>query len=98
MALSSARADSMAPRVVDLQLHGMTCAACATRIEKVLNRTDGVRAAVNFATETARVEFDPAKARPKTLIAAVQQAGYDAEPAVDPFAQPEQDARVEATR
>ena len=40
------------------QLTGMTCAACAARIEKVLNRTAGVRAAVNFATETAHVEFD----------------------------------------
>ncbi len=88
----------MAPRVVDLQLHGMTCAACAARIEKVLNRTDGVRAAVNFATETARVEFDAAKATPQALIAAVQRAGYDAEPAVDPFAQPEHEVRVEARR
>jgi Cu+-exporting ATPase len=88
----------MSHRVVDLQLHGMTCAACAARIEKVLNRTDGVRAAVNFATETARVEFDPARATPQSLIAAVQGAGYDAEPAVDPFAQPEHEARSEARR
>ena len=88
----------MPPRVVDLQLHGMTCAACAARIEKVLNRTDGVRAAVNFATETARVEFDPAKSSPPALIDAIRNAGYDAEPAVDPFAQPEHDARVEARR
>src|SRR6266542_5011836 len=88
----------MTSGVVDLQLHGMTCAACAARIEKVLNRTDGVRAAVNFATETARVEFDPAKATPQTLIEAVQRAGYDAEPAVDPFAQPEHDVRKEAHR
>ena len=88
----------MAPRVVDLQLHGMTCAACAARIEKVLNRTDGVHAAVNFATETARVEFDPAKATPEALIETVQRAGYGAEPAVDPFAQPEHDARAEARR
>jgi Cu+-exporting ATPase len=88
----------MASRVVDLQLHGMTCAACAARIEKVLNRTDGVRAAVNFANETARVEFDPAKATTEAVIEAVRRAGYGAEPAVDPFEQPEQDARAEARR
>ena len=48
----------MTPQTIDLELTGMTCAACAARIEKVLNRADGVRAAVNFANETAHVEFD----------------------------------------
>jgi Cu+-exporting ATPase len=76
----------MEARALDLQLTGMTCAACAARIEKVLNRTDGVRAAVNFATETAHVEFDAEKASEQTLIEAVRSAGYDATPAVDPFA------------
>ena len=55
----------MDTRAVDLQLTGMTCAACAARIEKVLNRADGVEAAVNFATETAHVEFDADKATPR---------------------------------
>jgi len=76
----------------------MTCAACAARIEKVLNRTDGVRAAVNLATETARVDFDADKATPQTLIDAVRRAGYDATIAVDPFAQPEHEAAIEAQR
>jgi Cu+-exporting ATPase len=88
----------MESRAIDLQLTGMTCAACAARIEKVLNRAEGVRAAVNFATETAHVEFDPASATPELLIETVRKAGYDAAPAVDPFAQPEQDARAEALR
>ena len=88
----------MAAHALDLQLTGMTCAACAARIEKVLNRADGVRAAVNFATETAHVEFDADKATPQTLIDAVRKAGYDAAPAVDPFAQPDHDARKEALR
>jgi len=88
----------MATDALDLQLTGMTCAACAARIEKVLNRTDGVQAAVNFATETAHVEFDAARITPQALIEAVRKAGYDAAPAVDPFAQPEQDARAEASR
>ena len=55
----------METRAVDLQLTGMTCAACAARIEKVLNRAEGVDAAVNFATETAHVVFDPGKATPR---------------------------------
>ena len=88
----------MTDRTIDLQLTGMTCAACAARIEKVLNRADGVRAVVNFATETARVEFDTDKATPHSLIALVRKAGYDAAPAVDPFAQPEHEARKEARR
>lgn len=88
----------MTDRAVDLAISGMTCAACAARIEKVLNRTPGVKAGVNFATETAHVEFDPAQARPEDLIEAVRRAGYDAAPAVDPFATPDEAARVEARR
>ncbi len=56
----------------------MTCAACATRIEKVLNRVPGVHANVNFATEIAAVGFDPAVASVDQLIVAVARAGYGA--------------------
>jgi Cu+-exporting ATPase len=66
------------PARVDLALEGMTCAACAARIEKVLNRMPGTQAAVNFATETAVVRHDPATAPVDALIAAVQRAGYGA--------------------
>ncbi len=62
----------------DLALEGMTCAACATRIEKVLNRIDGVEAAVNFATESATVRYDRARADVDALVAAVARAGYGA--------------------
>ncbi len=55
----------------------MTCAACATRIEKVLNRLPDVHAAVNFATETARIEY-PAQLSPEDLITVIRKAGYDA--------------------
>ncbi|MEP6678555.1 MAG: heavy metal translocating P-type ATPase [Betaproteobacteria bacterium] len=65
-------------RHVDLSLEGMTCAACATRIEKVLNRVPGAQAAVNFATESAAVRFDPAQAGADELLAAVERAGYHA--------------------
>ena len=63
---------------LELAVTGMTCAACATRIEKVLNRIPGVKAAVNLATEHARLSYDPARADVSTLIGAVRKAGYDA--------------------
>src|SRR5579875_45452 len=60
---------------LELSVGGMTCASCAARIEKKLNRLDGVSATVNFATETARVSF-PATMTPGDLIAVVRRAGY----------------------
>lgn len=67
----------------ELQLTGMTCVACAARIEKVLNRMPNVSATVNFATEKARIEFDQQNADLAALIAAVQRAGFDAHPVRD---------------
>jgi len=64
------------PRSLDLPIEGMTCAACAARIEKVLNRLDGVQANVNFATERARVELTVQAATPQQVIAAIEKAGY----------------------
>ncbi|WP_374159216.1 heavy metal translocating P-type ATPase [Mycobacterium sp. G7A2] len=62
---------------VELSIGGMTCASCASRIEKKLNRLDGVSASVNFATEKARVELgDHVTAR--DLVATVEAAGYRA--------------------
>jgi Cu+-exporting ATPase len=63
---------------IELALEGMTCAACATRIEKVLNRVPGTEATVNFASESARVSLDPRQANAAQLIAAVEHAGYHA--------------------
>ena len=65
--------------LVDLRISGMTCAACAARIEKVLNRLPGVAASVNLATEHASVRVEPGSATAQRLIEAVQRAGYDAE-------------------
>ncbi|MFP5363659.1 MAG: heavy metal translocating P-type ATPase [Thermoleophilia bacterium] len=57
----------------------MTCASCATRVEKRLNRLEGVEATVNYATERASVQLAPdATTTPEDLIAAVEQAGYEA--------------------
>jgi len=67
----------------ELQLSGMTCVACAARIEKVLNRMPDVSATVNFATEKARIEFDQQNTDLAALIAAVQRAGFDAHPVRD---------------
>ncbi|MGE5668412.1 MAG: heavy metal translocating P-type ATPase [Betaproteobacteria bacterium] len=73
----------------DLALEGMTCAACATRIEKVLNRMDGVEATVNFATESASVRYARARADVDALVAAVARAGYGARLKVDEGAERE---------
>ena len=62
----------------ELQISGMTCVVCAARIEKVLNRMPDVTATVNFATEKARVDFNPQFANIPALISAIQHAGYDA--------------------
>ncbi|MGP4017493.1 heavy metal translocating P-type ATPase [Saccharopolyspora sp. 5N708] len=64
----------------DLVIGGMTCAACATRVERALNRIDGVDATVNYATEKASVRYSPAVSA-VTLTGAVQAAGYTAAPA-----------------
>ncbi len=64
-------------RHVDLQITGMTCASCAMRIEKKLNRLDGVRASVNYATEKASVDLDGEQST-DALIVAVEAAGYGA--------------------
>ncbi|WP_354642617.1 heavy metal translocating P-type ATPase [Kitasatospora camelliae] len=64
---------------IELAIGGMTCASCAARIEKKLNRMDGVEATVNFATERARVEFGP-EVGVADLIATVERTGYTAEP------------------
>ncbi|MEV6164660.1 heavy metal translocating P-type ATPase [Streptomyces sp. NPDC052052] len=63
----------------ELTIGGMTCASCAARIEKKLNRMDGVTATVNYATEKARVAFGPGTDL-TDLIATVKKAGYTAEP------------------
>ncbi|MET7402845.1 heavy metal translocating P-type ATPase [Dactylosporangium sp. NPDC005572] len=60
---------------IELNIGGMTCASCATRIEKKLNRMDGVTATVNYATEKASVTFD-GKVTEQDLVATVERTGY----------------------
>jgi len=61
---------------VELAIEGMPCAACSARIEKVLKRLPGVEAAVNLATERARIRYVPGVADPALLIATIDKAGY----------------------
>ncbi|MET8256613.1 heavy metal translocating P-type ATPase [Micromonospora sp. NPDC005205] len=84
-----------APNRIELAISGMTCAACAARIEKKLNRMDGVSATVNYATEKATVRYADG-VTPDDLIGTVQKTGYtaalpappSAEPPVDPLRGP----------
>jgi Cu+-exporting ATPase len=63
---------------IELPIHGMTCASCASRIERKLNKLDGVSATVNYATEKASVAYDADAVAPEQLVVAVEAAGYSA--------------------
>ena len=66
------------PATLDLAIGGMTCAACATRIEKQLNKLEGVEAAVNLAAERAHIRYVPGLADPQQLVASVEKTGFTA--------------------
>ncbi|NEE17075.1 heavy-metal-associated domain-containing protein, partial [Streptomyces sp. SID7499] len=66
---------------------GMTCASCAARVEKKLNRMDGVTATVNYATEKARVTFGEGL-KLGDLVATVEKTGYTARPVAQPERKP----------
>ncbi|MFB7327863.1 heavy metal translocating P-type ATPase [Streptomyces sp. NPDC056190] len=91
-------ADRPGAAEVELLIGGMTCASCAARVEKKLNRIDGVTAAVNFATEKARVSY-PTGVSVADLIATVVKTGYTAEeppppapgPAADTESRPDEE-------
>src|SRR3954452_758787 len=63
---------------VELPITGMTCASCATRVERSLNEVAGVTATVNYATERATVDYDAAGVAPRQLVDAVEAVGYGA--------------------
>jgi P-type Cu+ transporter len=82
---------------IELPIQGMTCASCASRIERRLNKLDGVSATVNYATEKASVAYDADAVAPDQLVAAVEAAGYTAAlPAADAADEPAPDG--DATR
>ncbi|WBB84225.1 heavy metal translocating P-type ATPase [Micromonospora sp. WMMC264] len=92
-----------APNLIELAIGGMTCASCAARIEKKLNRMDGVEATVNYATEKATVRYADDIA-PADLIATVEKTGYTAvvppppEQAAAAAGEPADELRVARTR
>ncbi|MGC5004615.1 heavy metal translocating P-type ATPase [Streptomyces sp. DT203] len=69
---------------VELSIGGMTCASCAARIEKKLNRMDGVTATVNYATEKAKVSYRGEDLSVQDLIATVEKTGYTAQEPAPP--------------
>lgn len=69
---------------VELDVTGMTCAACSSRIEKVLNKQEAIKAAtVNLTTENAVVEYNPGMMAVDDIIGRIQKLGYDAKPKTD---------------
>lgn len=68
---------------IDLQVTGMHCANCSSRLEKALNLLPGVNAAVSIATEKAHISYDPKTLTPEGLIKAIQETGFDAHPMRD---------------
>src|SRR3712207_9121127 len=83
--MASVKPLQTAPNLIELSIGGMTCASCAARIEKKLNRMDGVSARVNYATEKAQVSYGEG-VRPEDLIATVVETGYTAElPSPEPL-------------
>ena len=70
-------AATAATDTIELSIGGMTCSSCAMRIEKKLNKLNGVTATVNYATEKAKVAF-PADITPADLVATIEATGYTA--------------------
>jgi Cu+-exporting ATPase len=84
-------------RTVELSIGGMTCASCAARVEKKLNKLDGVTATVNYSTEKAKVRF-PETMEPAALVAVVEATGYTAAVPAPPARLSEQDDRPRDSR
>jgi P-type Cu+ transporter len=83
---------------MELPITGMTCASCAARVERSLNEVEGVTATVNYATERATVDYDPATVRPARLVDAVEAVGYGAVLKPDGHADAEPDSATSLRR
>ena len=85
-------------QTVEMTIEGMTCAACATRLEKVLNRVEGVEASVNLASERARVRYRPGIVSHARLLEAVAGAGFTGRLADDRSREEEKARKLAAYR
>jgi P-type Cu+ transporter len=83
---------------LELPITGMTCGSCAARVERSLNEVDGVNATVNYATERATVDYDPACVGPSELVDAVEAVGYGALLRADERAEEEPDSTASLRR
>ncbi|TRV81387.1 heavy metal translocating P-type ATPase [Streptomyces sp. 130] len=95
---TEAAAPAAEPSRAEFMIGGMTCASCAARVEKKLNRMDGVTATVNYATEKARVSYDGAAVSVRDLVATVEKTGYTAKPVPGAAVHAPGPAAVEAPR
>ncbi|MGC4946352.1 heavy metal translocating P-type ATPase [Streptomyces sp. DT224] len=95
---TEAGAPEAEPSRAEFMIGGMTCASCAARVEKKLNRMDGVTATVNYATEKARVSYDGAAVSVNDLVATVERTGYTAKPLPGAVAQAPEPAATETPR
>jgi len=96
---ASTASTANAASTIELNISGMTCASCAARIEKKLNKHDGVQAQVNYATEKATITGGTDALDADAFIATVEKTGYGAElipDATAPGSQAPQDAMAEA--
>lgn len=83
----------------ELKISGMSCAACSAKIEKKLGKTEGViKAAVNFATEKANIEYDPSRIKASDLIRIIESLGYKAEKAQEVATDREKEQREKEIR
>lgn len=83
---------------LDLSVSGMSCASCAARIERVLNRQPGVQAVVNFATEQAHIDYVAGLTDPASLQSSIEKLGFGAAPLKPDMAQTAQDQKAKAWR
>jgi Cu+-exporting ATPase len=80
--MTSPASPAQGPADLSLGINGMTCAACSTRLERVLGRVEGVeRALVSLAAERADIRYDPVRVTPQALEAAIVKAGFAPDPA-----------------
>ena len=85
--------NSLPLKQIEFPIEGMTCAACATRIEKNLNQLPSVQAAVNFASEKARVNYDESQIKIDKLISAIEKSRFSYYPPVHTTANLQNDLR-----